>query len=198
MPVDVIKGEPVPISDLKGESKLNETIAANLSETTPDCEQTLLLTAPLASEAQLEALVYAYSPALLRYCRGILCSEADAEDAVQLTFIKAWRARAYLKPKQPLQPWLYKIAYHTAIDLLRARKREQTLTMPRAVESGGLSEQSLAALQRLSPFDRALVLGRAVDELSYAELATVLDRPEAYLRTRYARAKKRLAAALRP
>lgn len=155
--------------------------------------------APVPSlERQLEALVYAYSPALLRYCRGILCSEADAEDAVQLTFIKAWRARERLKLKQPLLPWLYKIAYHTAIDQLRARRREQTLASPKTGETGGLSEQSLAALQNLTPFDRALVLGRAVDELSYAELAAVLDRPEAYLRTRYARAKKRLAAALRP
>lgn len=178
---------------------MNEIMTAGTPEALNETDPVVPLVAPLETERQLEALVYAYSPALLRYCRGILCSEADAEDAVQLTFIKAWQARERLKLKQPLLPWLYKIAYHTALDQLRARKRESVLCAPAgAGEAGGLSEQSLAALQQLSPFDRALVLGRAVDELSYAELTAILDRPEAYLRTRYARAKKRLAAALRP
>ena len=43
----------------------------------------------MQTEQDLEQLVRAYTPALLRYCTGILGNEHDAQDAVQKTFIKA-------------------------------------------------------------------------------------------------------------
>ena len=47
----------------------------------------------MQTEQDLEKLVRTYTPALLRYCTGILGSEHDAQDAVQQTFIKAWQRR---------------------------------------------------------------------------------------------------------
>ena len=44
----------------------------------------------MQTEQDLEKLVHAYTAPLLRYCTAMLGSEADAQDAVQTTFVKAW------------------------------------------------------------------------------------------------------------
>lgn len=122
----------------------------------------------MQNEQDLEKLVHAHTAALLRYCTGLLGCEADAQDAVQKTFIKAWQKRHTLKydGTDNERAWLYRIAYHTALDTLK-------------------------------PLDRALILERVLDELDYKTLAQIHGRPTAYLRTRYQRAKKQLANRLR-
>jgi len=78
----------------------------------------------MQTEQDLEQLVRAYTPALLRYCTGILGNEHDAQDAVQKTFIKAWQRRYTLRDgENNTRAWLYRIAYRTALDMLRAAKR---------------------------------------------------------------------------
>ena len=47
----------------------------------------------MQTEQDLERLVHAYTAPLLRYCTALLGSEAEAQDAVQSTFIKAWLRR---------------------------------------------------------------------------------------------------------
>ena len=51
----------------------------------------------MQTEQDLEKLVHAHTAALLRYCTGLLGCEADAQDAVQKTFIKAWQQRRTLR-----------------------------------------------------------------------------------------------------
>ena len=51
----------------------------------------------MQNEQDLEKLVHAHTAALLRYCTGLLGCEADAQDAVQKTFIKAWQQRHTLR-----------------------------------------------------------------------------------------------------
>ena len=128
----------------------------------------------MQTEQDLEKLVRTYTPALLRYCTGILGSEHDAQDAVQQTFIKAWQRRHTLREgENNIRAWLYRIAYRTALDILRA------------------------ALNALSPLDRALMLERVLDGMDYAALARIHGLPAPYLRTRYSRAKAKLAAILK-
>ena len=70
--------------------------------------------------------------------------------------------------------------------------REETAAGPE--EGGdGFSDTTMRALGRLSAADRAVVLLRVREELSYAEIAERLGENEAALRKRYERAKKRLA-----
>ena len=78
----------------------------------------------MQTEQDLEQLVRAYPPALLRYCTGILGNEHDAQDAVQKTFIKAWQRR-YTLPDggNNTRAWLYRIAYRTPLHMLRAATR---------------------------------------------------------------------------
>ena len=110
---------------------------------------------------------------------------------MQTTFVKAWLHRGSLRGggQDNERAWLYRIAYRTALDMLRAAKRAEQRQPPPP-------EELRAALRTLDPLDRALVLERVLDGLDYAALARIHRRPAAYLRTRYHRAKRRLAQLL--
>lgn len=150
---------------------------------------------PLADESALEAAVRQYQGELLRYAAGILGSMADAEDAVQTAFLKAWRSRARMRPGTNLRALLYRITYRTALDMLRtARRAAHRLPPPAPAADPARDAEVHDALARLTPLDRALVWGQVVEGLSYRELAAIHGRPETALRSRCCRAKQRLAA----
>ena len=150
----------------------------------------------MQTEQDLEKLVHTYTTPLLRYCTAMLGSEADAQDAVQTTFVKAWLRRSTLRGggQDNERAWLYRIAYRTALDMLRTAKRAEQRKPPEpAPPDPGISESLREALNTLEPLDRALVLERVLDGMDYAALAKIHHRPESHLRTRYHRAKRRLA-----
>ena len=154
----------------------------------------------MQTEQDLEKLVHTHTSALLRYCTGLLGSEADAQDAVQQTFIKAWQNRHTLRRDgtDNERAWLYRIAYRTALDMLRAARRAAAYPTPEPLEQDpGISGELHSALDTLKPLDRALVLERVLDGLDYKTLAQIHTRPAGYLRTRYNRAKKPLAERLK-
>lgn len=98
----------------------------------------------MQNEQDLEKLVHAHTAALLRYCTGLLGCEADAQDAVQKTFIKAWQQRHTLRHDgtDNERAWLYRIAYRTSLDMLRAIKRAAAYPTPEPLEQDpGISEE---------------------------------------------------------
>ena len=156
----------------------------------------------MQTEQDLEKLVRAYTAPLLRYCTALLGSAQDAQDAVQTTFVKAWLHRGSLRGggQDNERAWLYRIAYRTALDMLRAARRAEQRAQAQPPgpppPDPGIRAELREALGALPPLDRALVLERVLDGLDYAALARIHRRPAAYLRTRYHRAKRRLAQLL--
>lgn len=155
-------------------------------------------------EEELWEVVEAFGQRLLRYCQGILCDSDEAQDAVQLTFIKAYQKRKGLRGKALLAPWLYRIAYTTCVDLLRRRAARQKLAercppglVPLWADTAdGMSPALAEALGTLSPAERALLFARAVEDLTYEALSKAFHVPQPTLRKRYERAKKKLAERL--
>ena len=134
-----------------------------------------------------------HRPALTRHCRRILGSSAEADDAVQETMIRAWRARARFDNRCPLRTWLYHIATNVCFDALRGRRRHAV-----AVDLGpGSQHVSVApldddpaeltarrdnvrlalgtALRHLPPRQRAVVILHDVLRWKAGEVAEMLD-----------------------
>jgi RNA polymerase sigma factor (sigma-70 family) len=72
-------------------------------------------------QARLIALTAEVRPELHRYCARLMGSVIDGEDVVQDTLLRALVALQDLEDIPPLRPWLFKVAHHRAIDLLRGR-----------------------------------------------------------------------------
>lgn len=149
------------------------------------------------SEAALEELVQLYTKPLLKYCYSILCNYYDAEDAVQITFIKVYQKRADIQSEKALPSFLYKAAYSTSIDIIRKRRLLLFPAEPNRPEPAPgaalMSDQTEKALRKLSPADRGLLYNKIVEEMSYKELSSIYGKSETVLRKRFERAKKKAA-----
>jgi len=150
------------------------------------------------SDFNLEEAVHIYGPKLFRYVYTLLCNYQDAEDIVQDVFVSAYQGQAGFDGKN-MSAWLHKIAYNKSIDHMRRRKvvsfqelHEDTAIVEQDCDTG-YSPAIISALRQLSSEDRAIVLGRITESLSYAELAGRLGISETAVRKRYERAKKKVA-----
>jgi RNA polymerase sigma-70 factor (ECF subfamily) len=77
----------------------------------------------LPDRADLDASLESYRVELTGYCYRILGSAFEAEDAVQETFIRAWRAYDRFEGRAQLRSWLYKIATNVCLDMKGASQR---------------------------------------------------------------------------
>lgn len=154
-----------------------------------------------SGENELRSAIELYGQHLLRYCHNVLCDYADAQDAVQITFIKAYNKRKTFRSGTSLIAWLYRIAYTTCIDILR--KKKFMIIMPQIqtktntpMEDEQIGDDLKAALLKLTATERALVFSRVIDEKSYSDLEAIYHVSASTLRKRFERAKTKLAKAL--
>jgi RNA polymerase sigma factor (sigma-70 family) len=123
-----------------------------------------------------------YYGLLYRYCRSILRTEADAHDAVQSTFTRAFEALKRGQRGAPMRPWLFLIAHNEAISAIRGRKARDSLaasTGPHQISAEDRSHAReelgalVADLRQLPEQPRRAILMRELVGLSHDEIAVV-------------------------
>jgi len=135
---------------------------------------------------------------------NLLGTVADAEDAVQEAFLRAYRAAAAFRSGSSVGTWLYRILVNACYDQLRSRRRrpEAPLTesvgasSPARAEDHPLRLAIEAELTRLPERERAAFLLCEVEGFSHKETADILDVPEATSRTLLFRARRQLQRGL--
>ena len=141
---------------------------------------------------------------------------ADAEDLVQDTYLKAFRSAAQFEPGTNLKAWLFTILHNTFLNMRRHDGRNPVVVDSEAVETApaldasGAAQQTpeqlltrdtldadlQAALDALPDAFRQAVWLRDVEELSYAEIARVLDVPIGTVMSRISRGRRALSEGL--
>jgi RNA polymerase sigma-70 factor (ECF subfamily) len=154
--------------------------------------------AALSWDDQFEELVRRHSRLVYRVAYSVVRNAHDAEDVVQETFLKVYRGRRW-EGIENEQAFLAKAAWRVAID---RRKRRAGLELVEAVAPGRNPEEAAIAADRSAlvarlidtlPEDLRQTLALStVDEMKSAEIAALMEIPEATVRGRLMRARQML------
>ncbi len=135
---------------------------------------------------------------------NLLGSLADAEDAVQETFLKVYRGASGFRGGASPTTWIYRILVNACYDQIRRRTRRAEAPLPAKLElaAHGEADHPLrlaleVELRRLPASERAAFLLCEVEGFTHREAAEILEVPEATSRTFLFRAKRRLQQTLR-
>ena len=161
----------------------------------------------LGPAAATEVLYRRHRSRVLRYCQRCLRRPADAEDALQQTFLQAHRALGRGVEPVAEATWLLTIARNVCLTRIDARRRrarveyaEDPIVLAASAGAGDsgpeLSEETVHALMRLPERQRQALFLREWQELSYAEIAVALATTESAVETLIFRARKSLAIEL--
>jgi RNA polymerase sigma factor (sigma-70 family) len=134
------------------------------------------------SEAAFEALFDRHHRGVLGFCRHMLGSVEEAEDAVQHTFLAAYRELAATDKPIQLRPWLYTIARNRCITVLRGRRHQATAElsepptepMAAAVERRQDLQDLLRDVAGLPEDQRAALVLSELGDMSHDEIAAVV------------------------
>ena len=174
----------------------------------PRDETQLVQAAQEGDRPAFAALVDAYWGRLFRWLYHLTHDRHLAEDLVQESFLKAFRALASFRAGTNFQAWLFRIAYNNFVNQWRAADRARQAFpnhLPNAQE--GPVEQLLSrealqtlirAMARLPVEFRAALLLRVEEDLSFKQIAEVLDLTEETARWRVFKARQKLMGQLAP
>jgi RNA polymerase sigma-70 factor (ECF subfamily) len=155
----------------------------------------------------LEALLQRHADRIFAICRRLTGNQADAADAAQEAMIALVRGLDRYDGRAAFTTWAYRVTTNACLDELRRRRRrpepglpdvevETTGSRPRLDEAVADRLSVDDAMAALAPEFRAAVTLRDVLGLDYAEIADVLGIPPGTVRSRIARGRAQLAAAL--
>lgn len=158
------------------------------------------------------ALYERHSPRVFGFLLKLTHSRSAAEDALQETFLRVYRSLDRFDSRRELGAWLLQIARYVAIDAFRVERKVKRLEERRAAEQpeeeGNLSVSEEAegaerrqvvnaALERLSPEDRSLLLLRHYQDLTFRQIGEVVDCSSRTAQNRVGAAGRRFQEALR-
>jgi RNA polymerase sigma-70 factor (ECF subfamily) len=125
-----------------------------------------------APDADLEARLEQHRVELTGYCYRMLGSAFEAEDAVQETMVRAWRAYDRFEGRAALRSWLYRIATNVCYDALNGRNRR---ARPMDLEAAQTAESPLGPPLPENTWIQPMPDGRVVPEGDPAEVAVARD-----------------------
>jgi RNA polymerase sigma factor (sigma-70 family) len=154
------------------------------------------------SEAAFEVVYDRHHRGILAFCRHMLGSVEEAEDAVQHTFIAAYRDLVGSDKDIQLRPWLYTIARNRCYSMLRSRRErplgelDEPVTENLSVEVQRRQDlrDLLADVAELPEDQRAALVLAELGAVSHEEIATVLDVPREKVKALVFQARTSLAA----
>ncbi len=161
----------------------------------------------------LETLVARYQGRAVRTAFLILQDEAVAQDVAQDVFIRIYQRIRHFDESQPFEPYLLKSVVHAALNATRGRMKSVPLeddlaeiesllsdgqTPEDQAESNQRSQQILAALNKLSPRQRAVIVQRYYLEMSEKEMSESLNAAPGTIKWLLNAARARLREILNP
>jgi RNA polymerase sigma-70 factor (ECF subfamily) len=172
--------------------------------------------------SSLPTCMEAHRQELRRHCQRMLGSGFEAEDAVQETLVRAWRAYGEFDGRSSLRHWLFRIATNVCLSMLRGpQRRARPMDMTSASASTGVAEMTMdvrptpvdaedpadlvasrdavrralvVALHALPPRQRAALILQDVLRWRASEVAELLESTEVSVRSALQRARTALAA----
>lgn len=167
------------------------------------------------SPEDFEKIVREHHPRVLSLCAAMLASQAEAEDAAQEAFLKAYKSWGSFRADSSVSTWLHRIAANECLDRLRERTRRKSESWDELLEAQGervsdllkepsphaaLEAQDLVGrvLDLLSPEYRLVLVLRETQGLSYEEICAATGDSLDSVKARLKRARAELEEKLGP
>lgn len=145
-----------------------------------------------------EAIVRRHQADVYRVAVRMLGSRADAQDVTQETFVRAWRGLGRFRADSAVGTWLYRIVTRRCLDVIAARRTDEHLDEDVQTSAGDPSESAeqrerlqvvTRAIAMLPAEQRAALVLREFESLSYQEVADVLGTTVSAVKGRIHRAR---------
>jgi RNA polymerase sigma-70 factor (ECF subfamily) len=156
-------------------------------------------------EKGFRLLVAKYSTRLYWHIRRLVILHEDADDALQNTFINAWKSMGDFRNESSLYTWLYSIATNEALALINKRKKNAAVSLDELEEffesshegstwfDGDEAEEKLQnAILKLPEKQRLVFNMKYYDELTYEDMSVILKTSEGALKASYHHAVKKI------
>lgn len=156
-----------------------------------------------SAAALFEAEAMPHMNDIFRAATRVLGDRGRAEDVTQEVFLQAWKSFDRFEPGTNCRAWLFKILFHSISHYRRKWFRfsfvkdsedliESCVTYTPPIPEHLTDEEILAALDKLSPDFRSVILLVDIEEFAYKEAAGILDVPIGTVMSRLSRARRQL------
>ena len=172
----------------------------------PPDERDLVLSAQRGEREAFSQLVRTHQRRAYAVARAIVVNHEDAEDAVQESFLHAYKALDRFLPDQAFGAWLHRIVANAALDITRRRKVRDADELPETVaspfrdpaEGNELRQRLQDALAKLPERQRSVIVLHDVEGFKHSEIGQLLGIPEGTARSDLHYARSQLRGILGP
>lgn len=161
----------------------------------------LLHRAGTGDSAAFHALVDRHAQRLYRLAVSLIGNATDAEDVLQEAFIGAFRGLRSFEGRSSVKTWLTRILVMQAAQWRRSRRRKPAAAMDDSIPAAGTSHEAAmdvrAAIDKLSPEHREVMVLREFERMTYDEMAETLGVPRGTVESRLHRARAEMREKLK-